>query len=131
VKYAGILFGLGTVFFAIVTVVYGFFSRDWVGTTALAFTGFMTLLIAFYTLYTAKRLDNRPEDDMQANQEEADPDYGFFSPHSWWPLPMGFSAMMVALGLIFASWLIIAGVVFLMISIIGLVFEYYRGDFAH
>ena len=130
-KYAGILFALGTVFFAVVTVVYGVWSRDWFGTTALAFTGMMTLLIAFYTLYTAKRLDNRPEDDMLANQEEADPDYGFFSPHSWWPLPMGFSAMVIGLGLIFASWMIIAGVVFLMMSTIGLVFEYYRGDFAH
>lgn len=130
-KYAGILFAAGTVFFAVVATVYGVFSRDWVGTTALAFTGFMTALIAFYTLYTAKRLDNRPEDDMRANQDEAAPDYGFYSPQSWWPLPMGFSAMLVSLGLIFATWLMIAGIIFLMMSIIGLVFEYYRGDFAH
>jgi len=131
VKYAGYLFGLGTVFFTVVAVVYGVWSRDWVGTTALAFTGFMTALVAFYTLYTARRLDNRPEDDKVANQDEADPDYGFFSPQSWWPLPMGFSAMVIGLGLIFATWLIIAGVIFLMLSIVGLVFEYYRGDFAH
>jgi len=131
VKYAGYLFGLGTVFFTVVAVVYGVWSRDWVGTTALAFTGFMTALVAFYTLYTARRLDNRPEDDKVANQDEADPDYGFFSPQSWWPLPMGFSAMLIALGLIFATWLMLAGVVFLMLSIIGLVFEYYRRDFAH
>lgn len=130
-KYAGYLFGLGTVFFTVVAVVYGVWSRDWVGTTALAFTGFMTALVAFYTLYTARRLDNRPEDDKVANQDEADPDYGFFSPQSWWPLPMGFSAMVIGLGLIFATWLIIAGVIFLMLSIVGLVFEYYRGDFAH
>lgn len=130
-KYAGYLFGLGTVFFTVVAVVYGVWSRDWVGTTALAFTGFMTALVAFYTLYTARRLDNRPEDDKVANQDEADPDYGFFSPQSWWPLPLGFSAMVIGLGLIFATWLIIAGVIFLMLSIVGLVFEYYRGDFAH
>ena len=97
----------------------------------MAFTGFMTALVAFYSLYTARRLDNRPEDDQMAEQEEADPDYGFFSPHSWWPLPLGASAMMIALGLIFATWLMIAGVVFLVLSTIGLVFEYYRGDFAH
>jgi hypothetical protein len=66
-----------------------------------------------------------------ANQDEADPDYGFFSPHSWWPLPMGFSAMLIALGLVFATWLMITGIIFLMMSIIGLVFEYYRRDFAH
>jgi protein-S-isoprenylcysteine O-methyltransferase Ste14 len=131
VKLAGILFALGTVFFAVVTVVYGLWSQEWAGTTALGFTGFMTALIAFYTLYTAKRLDNRPEDSMVANQDEAAPDYGFYSPHSWWPLPLGFSSMLIALGLIFATWLMIAGVVFLMLSTIGLVFEYYRRDFAH
>jgi len=131
VKHAGYVFAVLTGFFAVVSVVYGVWSRDWVGTTALAFTGFMTALVAFYSLYTARRLDNRPEDDKLANQEEADPDYGFFSPQSWWPLPMGFSAMLIALGLIFATWLMIAGVIFLMGSIIGLVFEYYRRDFAH
>lgn len=128
---SGYIWGLGTIFFAVVAVVYGVWSQDWAGTTALAFTGFMTALVAFYSLYTARRLDNRPEDDQMAEQEEADPDYGFFSPHSWWPLPLGASAMMIALGLIFATWLMIAGVVFLVLSTIGLVFEYYRGDFAH
>jgi hypothetical protein len=131
VKESGYIWGLGTIFFAVVAVVYGVWSQDWAGTTALAFTGFMTALVAFYSLYTARRLDNRPEDDQMAEQEEADPDYGFFSPHSWWPLPLGASAMMIALGLIFATWLMIAGVVFLVLSTIGLVFEYYRGDFAH
>ncbi len=130
-KVGGWLFAAGTVFFAVVTVVYGFWSRDWAGTTFLAFTGLMTALVGFFALYTAKRLDNRPEDDHFANQEEADPDYGFFSPHSWWPLPMGASSMMIALGLIFATWLALAGVIFLMFSIVGLVFEYYRKDFAH
>jgi hypothetical protein len=38
---------------------------------------------------------------------------------------------MIALGLIFATWLAIAGIVFLMFSVVGLVFEYYRRDFAH
>ena len=125
------IWGLGTIFFAIVSVVYGVWSKDWAGTTALAFTGFMTALVAFYSLYTAKRLDNRPEDDQLAGQDEADPDYGFFSPHSWWPLPLGFSAMLIALGLIFATWLMLVGIIFLMLSTIGLVFEYYRRDFAH
>ena len=130
-KESGYIWGLGTIFFAVVAVVYGVWSQDWAGTTALAFTGFLTDVVAFSALYTARRLDNRPEDDQMAEQEEADPDYGFFSPHSWWPLPLGASAMMIALGLIFATWLMIAGVVFLVLSTIGLVFEYYRGDFAH
>ena len=130
-KYAGYLFAAGAVFFGVVGTIYGLWSRDWAGTTALIFTGLMTALTGFYILYTAKRLDSRPEDDQMANQDEAAPDYGFFSPQSWWPLPMGASAMMIAFGLIFATWLLLAGIIFLMISTIGLVFEYYRGDFAH
>ena len=130
-KFGGLLFNLGAVFFFVVGVIYGVWSRDWAGTTALIFTGFMTLLVGFYVTYTARRLTDRPEDDRLAEQDEADPDYGFFSPHSWWPLPLGFSAMLVVLGLIFATWLMLAGIIFLMISVVGLVFEYYRRDFAH
>lgn len=130
-KVSGLLFNLGAVFFFVVGIVYGLWSRDWAGTTVLLFTGFMTLLVGFYVTYTSKRLVDRPEDDRLAEQDEADPDYGFFSPQSWWPLPMGASCMLIVLGLVFATWLMLAGVVFLMISIIGLVFEYYRKDFAH
>jgi hypothetical protein len=64
-----------------------------------------------------------------ANVDEADPEYGFFSPHSWWPLAVGFSTMVISLGLVFAVWLLIMGVVLLMLSLVGLVFEYYRGPF--
>ena len=130
-KFAGLLFSLGAGFFLIVAIVYGLWSKDWAGTTFLVFTAFMAAIIGYYTLYTSKRLKDLPEDESFANQDDADPDYGFFSPHSWWPLPLGFSAMMIALGLIFATWLLLAGLIFLMISIVGLVFEYYRKEFAH
>ena len=39
--------------------------------------------------------------------------------------------MLIVLGLIFATWLMLTGIIFLMISTVGLVFEYYRRDFAH
>lgn len=130
-KFGGFLFTLGFGFFLIVGGVYSVWSKDWAGGTFLIFTAFMSGLIGYYGLYTAKHLVNRPEDDFYANQDEADPDYGFYSPHSWWPLPMGFSAMLIALGFIFATWLMLAGIIFLVMSIIGLVFEYYRKDFAH
>jgi hypothetical protein len=47
----------------------------------------------------------------------------------WWPLAVGFSTFVVSLGLIFAVWLLIMGVVLLLLSLVGLVFEYYRGPF--
>ncbi len=130
-KIEGLLFAMGAVFYAGVAAIYWYFSRDQIGTTALALTGALAFLVAFYSLYTAKRVYPRPEDRLDAEVDEADPEYGFFSPHSWWPLILGFSTMIIVFGLIFAVWLIVLGVFVLFIALIGWMFEYYRGAFAH
>ena len=130
-KIEGALFAMGAVFYAVVAAIYWYFSRDQIGTTALALTGALAFLVAFYSLYTAKRVYPRPEDRLDAEVDEADPEYGFFSPHSWWPLILGFSTMIIVFGLIFAVWLIVLGVFVLFIALIGWMFEYYRGAFAH
>ncbi len=130
-KVEGRIFALGAVFFIAVAGIYWYVSRDPIGTTALALCGGLAFLVAFYILYTAKRVYPRPEDRLDGEIDEADPEYGFYSPNSWWPLAVGFSAAIVAMGLVFAVWMIVLGVVLLMLAIIGWVFEYYRGDFAH
>lgn len=129
-KIGGLSFALGAVFFLLVGGIYYFVSGDEIGTTALVMTGGLAFLVAFYVLYTNKRLDGLPEDRANAEIDEADPEYGFYSPHSWWPLPVGFAAMLIALGFIFAAWLVVLGVSVLMIAVIGWLFEYYRGAFA-
>lgn len=126
----GGLFGLGALFFIPIAAIYWYFSRDEIGTTALALTGALAFLVAFYVLYTAKRVYPRPEDRMDAEVDEADPEYGFFSPYSWWPLMVGFGAFLIALGLIFAVWLIVLGFSVLVLALVGWLFEYYRGSFA-
>jgi hypothetical protein len=131
VKIEGWLFALGAAFYLVVAGAYWFLSRDEIGTTALVMTGALAFLVAFYMLYTAKRVYPRPEDRLNAEIDEADPEYGFFSPHSWWPLAVGFSAFLVVLGLIFAVWLVVLGITVLMFAIIGWMFEYYRGAFSH
>lgn len=129
-KVGGWSFGLGALFFLLVGGVYFYLSRDEIGTTALVMTGGLAFLVAFYVLYTNKRLDGLPEDRANADIDEADPEYGFYSPHSWWPLPVGFAAMLIALGFIFAAWLVVLGVMVMMVAVIGWLFEYYRGAFA-
>ena len=129
-RIGGWAFGLGAIFFLVVGGAYYYLSRDEIGTTALVMTGGLAFLVAFYVLYTNKRLDGLPEDRANAEIDEADPEYGFYSPHSWWPLPVGFASMMVALGLIFTAWLAVLGVMVLMVAVIGWLFEYYRGAFA-
>jgi hypothetical protein len=122
---------MGFIFYAFLAGIYWYFSRDEVGTTALALTGALAFLISFYALYTSKRVYPRPEDRLDAEVDEADPEYGFYSPHSWWPLAVGVSVLALVFGLIFAVWLIVLGVAALMFAVIGWLFEYYRGEFAH
>ncbi len=130
-KIEGWIFGVGAIFYFFVSGVYWYLSRDEIGTTALVMTGALAFLVAFYILYTAKRVYPRPEDRDDAEVDEADPEYGFFSPHSWWPLAVGIGAMITALGLIFAVWVLVLGVSVLMLAVIGWLFEYYRREFAH
>ena len=129
-KIEGWTFILGFIFYSLVGGAYWWFSRDEVGTTLLILTGALAFLIAFYTLYTAKRVYPRPEDRADGEIDEADPEYGFFSPHSWWPLVVGLGAAGIALGLVFAVWFVVLSVAILMLGIIGWLFEYYRGEFA-
>lgn len=130
-KIEGWLFAGGAVFYVLVAGVYGYLSQDLVGTVLLFFTGLLALIAGFYVLYTSKRVYPRPEDRRDANIDEADPDYGFFSPHSWWPLAVGFAAFVTSLGFIFAAWMFAFGVILLMIAVSGWLFEYYYGDHAH
>jgi hypothetical protein len=122
VKVEGWVFGLGAIFFIPLAAIYWYFSRDPIGTTALALSGGLALIIGFYILYTAKRVYPRPEDRLDGEIDEADPEYGFFSPHSWWPLFVGLGAFIIALGLIFAVWVIVVGLVALLLAIIGWMF---------
>ena len=82
-KVEGILFAAGSALYAVIALAYWFVTKELVGTTALALTACLAFLIGFYVLFTARRIGERPEDNPLANVDEADPDYGFFSPHSW------------------------------------------------
>lgn len=130
-KIEGLLFALGSAFYLAVAAIYWYLSRDIIGTTALALTGALAFLVAFYVLYTSKRVYPRPEDRPNAEIDEADPEYGFFSPHSWWPLLIGIAAAIIGVGLIFAVWVVVFGAFLLLIALVGWMFEYYRGEFAH
>ncbi len=128
-KVEGGLFLGGAVFYAIIAVIYSVMSGDVIGTTALALTGGLSLIIGFYVWATGRRIGVRPEDRLDAEVEEADSDYGFFSPHSWWPLPVAVGTWLTFLGLVFATWIVVLGITVLLISVFGWLFEYQRGDF--
>ena len=130
-KVEGRIFLGFVVFMAVATVVYWALSKEVAGSTALAFTTFMTFLVGYYLLFTARRIDDRPEDDDNAEIADGAGDLGVFSPHSWMPLAVAGSASVMTLGTVFGWWLAIAGLFFLILSVMGFVFEFYRGDHAH
>jgi hypothetical protein len=125
----GKLFGFGTVVYVGLAIIYWFMSGDVVGTTALALTGGLAFLISFYVLFTAKRVGPLPEDNELALISDIDPDYGFFSPYSWWPFAIGLAVAIFVLGFVFARWMMVFGLFAIMMAIYGLIFEYYRGEF--
>ena len=130
-KVEGWLFVGCAAFFAGTDVVYWHFSKDPTGTTALALSVGLAFLTGFYLLFTGRRLPPRPEDRPDAEIAEGTGELGFFSPHSWWPLITGMSAAVAALGAAIGWWLFLIGMLFVLLSAIGFVFEYYRGQYAH
>jgi hypothetical protein len=130
-KVEGWLFVGCAAFFAIMDVIYWHFSKDPTGTTALALSVGLAFLTGFYLLFTGRRLPARPEDRPEAEIAEGTGELGFFSPHSWWPLITGMSAAVAALGAAVGWWLFLIGMLFVLLSAIGFVFEYYRGQYAH
>ena len=131
VKVEGWLFLGSGIFFAGADIVYWYTSKDPTGTTALALAVGLALLIGFYVLFTGRRLPMRPEDDNEGEIAQGTGEIGFFSPHSWWPLFLGLSAATMGLGLAIGWWLFLIGLLFVVFSTVGFVFEYYRGHFSH
>jgi hypothetical protein len=126
------LFVILALFFAPVGVVYGIAThwREPVGPAGLFLSAGLGAMIAFYLYVTARRLPERPEDNPGGEIEEHEGEYGFFSPHSWWPLPLAGSAALCFLGLALGWWIVIIGAAFGVVALVGWTFEYFRGPHA-
>ena len=126
-KTSWILFVGLSIFYAILTVVYWQLGGEAVGITAIALSAGLALIVGFYLWFTDRRLGNLlPEDNQQGEIADSAGEIGFFSPHSWWPLPVALSASALALGLIIGWWLVLLALGALIVSIMGLVLEYER-----
>jgi uncharacterized membrane protein len=130
-KFEGALFIGCAIFFGVADIVYWYFSKDPTGTTALALSVGLAFLTGFYLLFTGRRLPERPEDNPEGDIEQGTGELGFFSPHSWWPLYVGLAAAIAALGVAIGWWLFLIGLLAIFLTVIGFVFEYYRGIWAH
>lgn len=104
---------------------------EWAGAIALGLLAVMFVFIAFY-LKLAHRGQGAelPEDISTANIDDGDPELGHFSPWSWWPIALAGAVALLFLGIAIGFWIAYIGVTLIAVTIVGWVYEYYRGYFA-
>jgi Cytochrome c oxidase subunit IV len=120
------LFEYLTAFFFVAAIVYTILSHEPAGSAALFLTGGLGLIVSTYFRFVARRLEDRPEDNPDAEVSDGAGDVGFFSPGSYWPVTLAAAAALGAISLaFFFVWAMVISGVLLLIAIGGLVFEYH------
>ncbi|WP_375390090.1 cytochrome c oxidase subunit 4 [uncultured Amnibacterium sp.] len=125
-------------FFIIADVAYSVWAMieygrlEWVGTIGIGLVAVMSIFIGFYLNRSFHAQGGAlPEDRLDASIDDGDPELGHFSPWSWWPLTLSIAATLTFLGLAAGVWIAYIGGAVFIIAIVGWVYEYYRGYFAH
>ena len=128
-KVEALIFNIIAVFCVIAAIVYGVWAQEPIGTTALILSAGLTGLIGGFFWFVSRRIEARPEDRKDADIADGAGELGFFSPGSYWPFALALSAALMGLALaFFYSWLIIIAGIGLLVTIGGLLFEYYVGQ---
>ena len=114
-----------SIFYFIIAVVYFQLGGEVLGFTGMLLSGCLAGMVGFYMWFTNRRIGAvLPEDNLTAEISDGAGELGFYSPHSWWPLPVALAACAAGLGLVLGWWLTIIAIPTLIISIIGFVTEY-------
>jgi len=105
---------------------------EWAGSLGLLLAGAASALIAFFVGNVHRSQGGElPEDRIDADIDDGEAEQGFFSPWSWWPVTLAGALALVFLGVAVGFWVAFIGAGFVVIALVGWVFEYYRGNFAH
>ncbi|MFD3699802.1 cytochrome c oxidase subunit 4 [Streptomyces sp. NPDC058646] len=127
-KIQGKMFLWLSFFILIMAVVYGVWSKEPVGTTALFLAFGLSVMIGYYLAFTAKRVDEMAQDNLDADVADEAGELGFFSPHSWQPLSLAIGGAFAFMGVVFGWWLMYFSAPLILIGLWGWVYEYYRGE---
>ena len=130
-KVEALIFNIIALFCVAAAAVYGFWSKEPIGTTALVLSGGLTGLIGGFFWFVSRRIDARPEDRKDAEIADGAGELGFFPPYSWWPLWCAVCLAVIVLGVVIGWWLVIIGAMLGTVALSGWIFEYYRGVHAH
>ena len=112
-------------FYVLMTVLYWQVGGEPVGIGGMLLAAALAGMVGFYVWFTQRRIGQiLPEDNLTALISDGAGELGFYSPHSWWPLPVALSMCALTLSLIIGWWLTVISLGALVISIIGMVTEY-------
>ena len=125
------IFAISTAFFVVVSPAYWLIAGDWTGTSALVMTTLLMAMVTLYLGFHASKMEPRPEDLNDAEIADGAGELGEFAPYSWWPLPLAFSAALAFVSLAVGWWILPIAVGLGAVSLVGWVFEFYRGEHAH
>jgi len=113
-----------SLFYAIMAVIYYAVGGEAVGITCIALSSGLAGIVGFYIWFNSNRMGLLPQDNQIGEIADGAGELGFYSPHSWWPLPVALSACAAGLGLLLGWWLTLIAVGALFVSIFGFVLEY-------
>lgn len=133
-KLEAYLFTGAALFLFVVAAIYGIFSNmEPVGMAAMVLSGGLCIIVGGFFWFVSRRIDARPEDRKDADISEGAGELGFFSPGSYWPIGIAASAALAGLALaFFYIWLLAIAVAAILITVGGLLFEYYtRANLSH
>ncbi len=112
-------------FYVLMTIIYWQVGGEPVGIAGMLLAAALAGMVGFYVWFTQRRIGQLlPEDNLTALISDGAGELGFYSPHSWWPLPVALSMCALTLSLIIGWWLTVISLGALVISIIGMVTEY-------
>ena len=113
-----------SLFYAVMAVIYYYVGGEAVGITCISLSSGLAAIVGFYIWFNSKRMGTLPQDNLVAEIADGAGELGFYSPHSWWPLPVALSACAAGLGLLLGWWLTLIAVGALLFSVIGFTLEY-------
>lgn len=126
-----------TAYFVVLTIIYTIWAIidtnevEWVGTIAIGLSAGLSGFIGYYLQLVKKNQGGElPEDRLDAEIDEGDPELGHFSPWSWWPVTLAFGLGIVFLGISVGFWVAMYAVPLVLVALVGWVYEHYRGNFA-
>lgn len=127
-KIQGKMFIWLSVFVLAMAILYGVWSKEPVGTTALFLAFGLCIMIGYYLAFTAKRVDAMAQDEKEADVSDEAGEVGFFAPHSWQPLSLAIGGALAFLAIAMGWWLLYFSAPLILVGIFGWVFEFYRGE---